>query len=1054
VVLVAGRQSTVTRCPPLSSHSSRSSLLDVAVCASCGQENPAGASFCNACGASLTAPALATEQRKIVTVVFSDVTGSTALGERLDPESLRRVLARYFDLARDVVERHGGVVEKFIGDAVMAVFGVPHVHEDDALRAVRAAAGLRQALEELNVELERDYATTLALRIGVNTGEVVTGTEERLATGDAVNVAARLEQAAQPGEILIGSETIRLVREAVAVEAVPPLDAKGKTEPLTAYRMLSLDSRAPGFARRADVPMVGRERQLNLLRDAFENVLSERSCHLFTVLGPAGVGKSRLVSEFLRTVDGATVVRGRCLSYGDGITYWPVVEVVKQIGGAEALVDEVAWNALEALLGEEDVAATPDEIAWAFRRLLEAKASDEPLVCLFDDIQWGEETFLELVEHVADLSRGAPIFLLCMARPELLDRRPTWAGGKLNATTVLLEPLSEEETDELMSRLLEGSPLEEALQAKIRRAAGGNPLYVEEMLAFVGQSSNGGAIPIPPTIQALLAARLDQLDPSERHVLERGSVEGEVFHRGAVVALVQAETPVDKRLTALVRKDLVRPEQAQLTGEEGYRFRHLLIRDAAYEALPKATRAELHERFASWLEARGAELVELDEIMGYHLEQAFRYRSELGPLTESDRGGAARAGGLLARAGRRAFDRGDRRAAANLLERAGRLLPEPAPEHVHALLDFGRSLVDSGEDLQGGRVAFERARAEAEALEREHLRARAQIELYLLDILTEPTVDEAVARRAVPVLEREGDEEGLARAWFALALAEWTQGLWDAMREPLGRAIEHARRAGNRSIEVEALTFVLGSVTFGSTPVKDGIRIARELLEQRADSRELQGWAARVLGTCLALKGSVEEGRALLEQARGIFAELGLKEALAVLPFSTGPLELREGDAAAAERELRAGVESLLEMGDRARAASLAALLAGALVEQGRIDDAEHFVEVAREAVQESDPNAEALWRLAAARVLVRRGAAEEAVRLAGEGIAIMKRTQELLTLPNLLLDQAEVLELAGRGDGAEAAVREALDAAARKGAVVEERRARERLAALTGGAG
>jgi class 3 adenylate cyclase len=364
-----------------------------------------------------------------VTVVFSDVTGSTALGERLDPESLRRVLARYFDLASQVVERHGGSVEKFIGDAVMAVFGVPHVHEDDALRAVRAAAELREALEQLNAELERDYGTTLSVRTGVNTGEVVTGTEERLATGDAVNVAARLEQAAQPGEILIGSQTLRLVRDAVSVDALPPLDAKGKADPVTAYRLVSLDSDAPAFLRRADVPMVGRERQLKLLRDAFDNVASERTCDLFTVLGPAGVGKSRLISEFLRTIEGATVVRGRCLSYGEGITYWPVVEVVKQIPDAETPVEGAAWKALEAVLGEGDAAATPDEIAWAFRKLLEAKASQEPLLCIFDDIQWGEETFLELIEHVADLSRGAPILLLCMARPELLDRRPSWAGG-------------------------------------------------------------------------------------------------------------------------------------------------------------------------------------------------------------------------------------------------------------------------------------------------------------------------------------------------------------------------------------------------------------------------------------------------------------------------------------------------------------------------------------------------------------------------------------------------------------------------------------------------
>jgi class 3 adenylate cyclase/tetratricopeptide (TPR) repeat protein len=1027
----------------------------VTVCPGCGQENPAGARFCNSCGASLATPASPTEQRKVVTVLFSDVTGSTALGERLDPESLRHVLARYFDLASQVVDRHGGSVEKFIGDAVMAVFGVPQVHEDDALRAVRTADELRKALEPLNAELARDYGTTLAVRIGINTGEVVTGTEERLATGDAVNVAARLEQAAQPGDILIGADTLGLVRDAVSVEALPPLDVKGKAEPVSAYRLVSLDTDAPAFVRRGDVPMVGRERQLKLLRDAFDAVASERACHLFTVLGPAGVGKSRLVAEFLRTIEGATVVRGRCLSYGDGITYWPVVEVVKQIPNADALVDGAAWKALEVVLGEGDAAATPDEIAWAFRKLIEARAVEQPLLCIFDDIQWGEETFLELIEHVADLSRDAPILLLCMARPELLDRRSNWAGGKLNATTVSLEPLSEAETDELIAGLLEGSTLDQALLVKIRRAGGGNPLYLEEMLAFVGRSSNGDEVEIPPTIHALLAARLDQLDPSERHVLERGSVEGEVFHRGAVAALVQDEAPVDGRLVALVRKDLVRPENAQLVGEDGYRFRHLLIRDAAYEALPKSTRADLHERFATWLEARGAELVELDEIVGYHLEQAFRYRGELGPLTDGDRTVGGHAGELLARAGRRALERGDRRAAANLLERAAELLPENTSEQVLTLVDLGRILVEAGDDFQGARVALERAQAGAEALEREDLLVRAKIELSLLELLAatdyEPNEHAALAQRAIQVLEREGDQEGLARAWYAIALGDWNGGLWDSMGEPLARAVEHAQRARNKSIEREALGFVLGSLLYGSTPVADGIAGTREILEQHSESREIQGWTSRMLGTLIALQGDEDMGRELLEQSRAIFTELGHREALGVLPFSTGPLELRSGNPVAAERELRAGLEQLQEMGDRARAGHLAATVAVALVEQGRLDEAEECLEVARETVPDIDVSGLAQVKISTARVLVRRGQPEDAVRLAAEAIALVKGTEELLNMPDLLMWQADVLELAGRVEDARTALAKAVDAAARKGSVVDEQRARERLAALKG---
>ncbi len=1023
------------------------------VCTVCGQRNPAGARFCNACASPLDAADPVGEQRKTVTVFFSDVSGSTALGERLDPESFRRVLARYFEVAREAVERHGGVVEKFIGDAVMAVFGVPQVHEDDALRAVRAATELRLGVSMLNEELERDFGTRLALRIGVNTGEVVTGTEERLATGDAVNVAARLEQAAQPDDILIGSETLQHLVDAVTVELVERLELKGKAEPLDAYRLLSVRATTGGVARRVGAPMVGRSRQLKMLRDAFDNVASERSCHLFTVLGSAGVGKTRLVSEFLRTLDDVAVVHGRCLSYGEGITYWPVVEVVKQAGGPGLLSDGTARHALEVMLGEADLAsaATADQIAWAFRKLLEVKAVEEPLICLFDDIQWGESVFLELVEHVADLSRGAPILLLCMARPELLDSRPNWGGGKLNATSVLLEPLSEQETDELISSL-HGSTLDAMLQSRIRRAAGGNPLFVEEMLALALQS-NGAEVAVPASIHALLAARLDQLGPSERRVLERGSVEGEVFHRGAVAALGRGEARLDDSLTALVRKDLVRPEQPQLVGEDGYRFRHLLIRDAAYEALPKATRAELHELFASWLERYGAELVELDEILGYHLEQAFRYRSELGPVSDDDRRSASRAGELLARAGRRAHDRGDRAAATVFFERAERLLPEPSSEHLRALLAGGRCLADTGVDWQASRILLKRAQDEADVLGRADLGLRAQLELSYLDTMTGTVVDadaqEAQARASISALDAHHDDEGLARAWFVLATTYWVRARWDDMREPLSRSIAHAERAGNRSMELEALVHALAAVAFGSTPVDEGIQVARQVLEDVSDSRELQGWAIRFIGTFLALEGRVAEGRELLEQARAIFTELGNREALVALAFSMGPLELRAGNPVAAEGEFRSALESAQRMGDRGRLTNLASGLADALLDQGRIDDAAEYVALARETALKDDASGQAAWRMAAARLLLGRGETSEAIRLARESISSMASNQELLTLPDLVLRQAEVFQGAGLDEEGRRAFRKAVDLFERKGSLAEAQRARDRLATI-----
>jgi class 3 adenylate cyclase len=726
------------------------------LCAACGHEIAEEFKFCPECGSPAIVDAAPHAQRKTVTALFCDVTGSTSLGESVDPEALRALLARYFERMSEIVESHGGTVEKFIGDAVMAVFGVPVVHEDDALRAVRAAIGMRDAFPGLGVEA----------RIGVNTGEVVTGTEERLATGDAVNVAARLEQAAQPGEVLVGEPTLALVQDAVEVEKLEPLELKGKSEPVSAYRLLSVSEEAP--VRHLEAPLVGREREQRLLSDAWERASSERSCHLFTLLGTAGVGKSRLAAEFLRALD-ATVVRGRCLSYGEGIR--PLVEVLKQFDAMPS--DELAAAALTAVLGESEEPTSPEEIAWAFRKLLEEQAHERPLVCLFDDLHWGEETFLKLVEHVADLSRGAPILLLCLARPELLDRRPSWAGGKLNATTLLLEPLSPSEAEALLDGLLAGAEIEGSLRGRIREAAEGNPLFVEEIVAMVRESGNGEVV-VPPTIQALLAARLDQLPTPEREVLECGAIEGKVFHRGALQALAP-DSRVDTHLLALIRKELIRPDRPLLSGDEAYVFRHLLIRDAAYEALPKAIRAEFHERFANWLEPRAANLVEADEIIGYHLEQAVRYRMELGRGDAGTEELAARASTLLARAGRRARE-ADMRAGANLLERS-LALQSPESHDPSVELDLAWLLISIGkrEDARALTNAIVE-RAVAVGDRPGELHARFFIAASEIDFEggLEPALE--LSNEAQPVFEAAEDDIGLARLWQLRADVEWVRG--------------------------------------------------------------------------------------------------------------------------------------------------------------------------------------------------------------------------------------------------------------------------------------
>jgi class 3 adenylate cyclase len=961
------------------------------VCSKCGQENPEGARFCNACAAPLAVAPSTREQRKTVTVLFCDVTGSTSLGEATDPEALRALLARYFERMKGIVESHGGTVEKFIGDAVMAVFGVPQVHEDDALRACRAAVEMRDALPELGVQA----------RIGLNTGEVVTGTEERLATGDAVNVAARLEQAARPGEILLGEETLRLVREAVEAEPVAPLELKGKADPVPAHRLLDVSGE---LERIHDARFVGREGELEALRQPWERARAEQRCELFTIAGDPGVGKSRLVAECLAANE-ARVVRGRCLSYGEGITYWPVVEVVKQLDALPS--DPAAAAPLRSLLGESKEATSADEIAWGFRKLLEEQA---PLVCVFDDIQWGEETFLDLVEHVALLSSGAPLLLLCLARPELAERRPQWP------ITLRLEPLPQTDVEALMPDTF--SP---ELRQRIERAAGGNPLFVTEMVAMAREAE--GEVAVPPNLKALLAARLDALEQAERSVLERGAVEGELFHRTAVQAL-SGDGQVTPRLAALVRKELLRPDKPQLPGDDAFRFRHLLIRDAAYDALPKATRAELHERFSAWLEERGGEVVELDEILGFHLEQAARYRAELG---DPDAGLAERAGARLADAGRRALWRADYRTAAPLLKRALELT-RPLRLDVSLELDLADARQVPRERAAIAERAAERAREAGDRVgEALALVAAAQARIAFAD---DPAVDELerLARAALPLLEDAEDHAGLARVWIALGMgAASFRSRFEERAQASEQALRHLRLAGRRHPVLAGLP---GALVHGPRPADEALRTLDSVLPENPGPAALL-CRARLL----AMLGRFDEAWALARPAVERARELGglLPGELSQGDAELGGIAVLAGDHAAAAGHLRRDCDTYQRGGDRAHLSTVAPQLGRSLCALGRYDEAEPLARRGRELGADDDLLTQMLWRQVQARVHAHRGEHAEAERLAREAVEIAQRTDDLNSQGDALCDLAEMLATAGRTDEAAEALEQALERYERK---------------------
>jgi len=1063
-------------------------------CPGCGEENPPKFKLCGYCGTPLhaagPAPLPAKEIRKTVTLLFTDLKESTALGERLDSEALHEVKERYFKAMAAEIQRHGGKIEKYIGDAIMAVFGLPRAHEDDALRAVRAAVGMKEALGTVNADLKKRFGVELANRTGVNTGEVVASddptADQKLATGDAVNVTARLEAAAPANEIYIGETTYALVRDAVDVEAVEPLTLKGKSEPVPAFRLVRAHGQ-DGTVRRHDAPVVGRETELAKLLAAWEKSVASRRVFLVTVIGDAGIGKTRLLRELIeRLGDDVRVVSGRCLPYGDGITFWPLREMVVAAAGVGPRdTPEIAREKLLACVRDADIAdrlasaagfgATQfplPEINWAARKFLQTLAEDRPVLAMFDDLHWAEPAFLDLIGNLLETIENAQVLLVATARHDLLEERAQWSQSE-RAARLALQPLGPAALAQMVTSLLGSSGLGEDLIKRIVGAAEGNPLYVEQMLSMLKdsgalrQADDGGwvvaeagaDITVPPTIQALLAARLDKLERTERAAAEPAAVIGVEFAQPAVASLAPApvKDSIDKHLEALSRKQFIRPSRST-TAEHVYRFHNYLVREAVYNGLLKRTRANFHVEFVRWADAVNAEVdraQEFEAILGYHLEQAYKYLGELGPHDEAGIEIGRDAARRLASAGRRALARGDRHAAANLLQRAGSLLPSEDSQRVELLPELGESLMALG-SFDDARGVLKEARVLADRLGKARVKAASQLVEMAVRMhggLKGEDREDALpaAPELIPLLERDSAHNELATAWRLIAQVHGMAGRYKMASEAAERSVSYARTAGNERLVAKIGNIFADTALLGATPVRQAIVQCEQLIADGLTDRQVECKVMCILAQLRAMNGELETARALYRQGRAGLRDLGQGVLAASTGIDVALVELLGGDLGLAEREIRADIDFLAKAGASYYLSTMNGLLARLVRDQGREQEALALSKIAEEGADDEDFDSQALWRATRAPILARAGDLSTAEELARTAVELVRRSEAPMLQAEALIELANVMKVAGRPTEAYAAIEDALTLCEAKGNLVSAALCRAFAAGLPG---